>query len=45
MGDAAEQPRQCAAPAWERDAGSERLEEAIAAYRGALEVYTRGRLR
>ena len=44
LGDDAEQPRQCAAALGERESGTARLEEAVAAYRAALEERTRERV-
>ncbi len=44
MGDDAEQSRQCALALGERESGTARLEEAVAAYRAALEERTRERV-
>ena len=44
MGDDAEQPRHRAWRLGERESGTARLEEAVAAYRAALEEWTRERV-
>ena len=44
MGDDAEQSRRCAPNARERESGTARLEEAVAAFRAALEERTRERV-
>ncbi len=44
MGDDAEQPRQRASTLGERESGTARLEEAVAAYRAALKERTRDRV-
>ena len=44
MGDDAEQSRRCAPTLGERESGTARLEEAVAAYRAALEEWTRERV-
>ena len=44
LGDDAEQPRHRALDLGERESGTARLEEAVAAYRAALEERTRERV-
>ena len=44
MGDDAEQPRHALEALGERESGTARLEEAVAAYRAALEERTRERV-
>ena len=44
LGDDAEQSRRCAPTLGERESGTARLEEAVAAYRAALEERTRERV-